>query len=301
MKHFTKYVTIVFKGFLMGIAAIIPGVSSGTVAVLLKFYDKLIASVDHIVRFKKGYFISSLIFVVLIYGGNFIALFTLAKPMEILLDQFPSHMRLFFMGLIIGSVPLILEKIKEKEGKPFSNPWLVIAFLISISSLILLNVFTSDQGDAEPIRTLTLGNTFLIFITGFVASATAIVPGISGSMVQLAIGMYPTFIRALSEVNVPILIVLFFGMLLGLIVAARGIAFLLNHAFHLTYIIILGLLLGSIVQIIPTFDTSMSVFDVLLYGIALFTGFTLAFGSNAFDKRKTEIKLVKKGEKDANT
>lgn len=296
-----KDVTIVFKGFLMGIAAIIPGVSSGTVAVLLKFYDKLIASVDHIVRFKKGYFVSSLIFVVLIYVGNFLALFTLARPMENLLEQFPSHMRLFFIGLIVGSIPLILNKVNERGGKPFSNPWLLIAFTMSVLSLIVLNVLTSDKGDAEPIRSLTLSNTFLIFITGFVASATAIIPGISGSMVQLAIGMYPTFIRALAEVNVPILIVLFGGMLLGLIVAARGIAFLLKHAFHLTYMIILGLLLGSIVEIIPSFDTSVSSLDVLFYGIALLSGFTLAFGSNAFDKRKTEIKLVKKGEEDANT
>lgn len=285
----------------MGIAAIIPGVSSGTVAVLLKFYDKLISSVDTIVRFKKGIWLSSLVFVLLIYAGNFIALFTLARPMEYLLDVFPNHMRLFFMGLLMGSVPLIVDKIKEKTRDPRQTPLLIILFTLSVLSLVLLNVFTPDQSDAVAITTLTLGNVFLIFITGFVASATAIIPGISGSMVQLAIGMYPTFINALAEINIPILIVLFFGMLLGLIAAARGIAWLLKHYYHITYVVILGLLLGSVVQILPTFDASITLLDVIMYTLAVLTGFTLAFGSNAFDKKKIEIKLVKKGEQDANT
>jgi putative membrane protein len=287
---------MLINGFLMGIAAIIPGVSSGTVAVLLKFYDRLIESVDHIIRFKRQYFVSSLIFVILIYGGNFIALFTLAGPMELLLLEYPNHMSLLFMGLLIGSIPLIIKKVHEKELKPFKHIGLVLAFSVSVLSLVLLNIFTPDQSVAEPITTLTLSNTFLIFITGFVASATAIIPGISGSMVQLAIGMYPTFVNALAVINIPILMVLFGGMLLGLIVAARGIAYLLKHYYHLTYMIILGLLIGSIVQILPNFDASISILEGLSYGLALLIGFILAFGSNAFDKKKNEIKLVKKGE-----
>lgn len=285
----------------MGIAALIPGVSSGTVAVLLKFYDRLIESVDYIVRFNKKYFITSLVFVLLIYGGNFIALFTLAGPMERLIENFPIHMSLLFMGLLIGSIPLIIKKVHEREIKPFKNIGLVLAFSLSVLSLVLLNVLTPDQSGAEPITQLTLTNTFLIFITGFVASATAIIPGISGSMVQLAIGMYPTFVNALATINIPILFVLFVGMLLGLIIAARGIAYLLKKYFHLTYMIILGLLIGSIVQILPNFESSMTILDGLSYGLALLIGFTLAFGSNAFDKKKNEIKLEKKGEQDANT
>ena len=242
-----------------------------------------------------------MIFVVLIYGGNFIALFTLAGPMERLIENFPNHMSLLFMGLLIGSIPLIFKKVHEKGLNPFKNVWLVLALSLSILSLVTLNVFTPDQSGAEPITTLTLGNAFLIFVTGFVASATAIIPGISGSMVQLAIGMYPTFVNALAEINLPILFVLFFGMLLGLIIAARGIAYLLKHYYHLTYMIILGLLIGSIVQILPNFNTSITVLEGLSYGFALLIGFTLAFGSNAFDKKKNEIKLVKKGEQDANT
>ena len=273
----------------MGIAAIIPGVSSGTVAVLLKFYDKLVEAVDTIVSLKKG-FIAAGIFIVFIYGGNFIALFTLAGPMNDLLENFPNEMRLFFIGLIIGSMPLIINKI-QAQGKTNIFTWkLIIPFLLSAGFLILLNIFTGEDTNAEPIRTLTLGNSFLIFFTGLIASATAIIPGVSGSMVQLAIGMYPTFTYALEEFNIPILIVLFFGMALGLVFAAKLISFLLKHAYHVTYATIVGLLVGSVFQILPTFSGTETILNYVVFVVVLSFGFLLAYASNAFDRKKKVIK-----------
>jgi putative membrane protein len=289
MKNILAYLKTIFQGFLMGIAAIIPGVSSGTVAVLLKFYDKLIEAVDTIVSLKKG-FIAAGLFVVLIYGGNFIALFTLAGPMNDLLENFPNEMKLFFIGLIIGSIPLIINKIQE-QGKTNIFQWkLILPFVLSAGFLILLNVFTGEDTSAEPIRTLTLGNSFLIFFTGLIASATAIIPGVSGSMVQLAIGMYPTFTYALEEFNIPILIVLFFGMALGLVFAAKLISFLLKHAYHVTYATIVGLLVGSVFQILPNFSGDESLVNYVVFVIVLGLGFSLAYASNAFDTKKKEIK-----------
>ena len=292
MNKFITYTKLVFQGFLMGIAAIIPGVSSGTVAVILKFYDKLVKSVDNIVSLKKGLFVSSIIFLLLIYGGNFIALFTLADPMERLLEVYPNHMKMFFIGLIIGSMPLIYKKASEKHAIDWKRPAILVTFIISVGSLILLNLTTSGDVTAEPITTLTLQNSFLIFFTGVIASATAIIPGVSGSMVQLAIGMYSTFIAALSDVNVPILIVMLSGMILGLIFAAKMIGWLLEKAYHVTYVGIMGLLIGSIIQILPEPETA-SLITYTMYVLVFILGFLLAFSSNAFDKKKTEIKLKK--------
>jgi len=273
----------------MGIAAIIPGVSSGTVAVLLKFYDKLVEAVDTIVSLKKG-LIAAVIFLVLIYGGNFLALFTLAGPMNDLLENFPNQMKLFFIGLIIGSMPLIINKIQE-QGKTNIFQWkLLIPFVLSAGFLILLNVFTGEDTNADPIRTLTLGNSFLIFFTGLIASATAIIPGVSGSMVQLAIGMYPTFTYALEEINIPILIVLFLGMALGLVFAAKLISYLLKHFYHVTYATIVGLLVGSVFQILPVFEDTLTFFQIMIYVIVFGLGFALAYISNVFDRKKKEIK-----------
>ena len=284
-----QYIKTVFKGFLMGIAAIIPGVSSGTVAVLLKFYDKLVEAVDTIVSLKKG-FITAGVFIVLIYGGNFLALFTLAGSMNDLLENFPNEMKLFFIGLIIGSMPLIINKIQEKGETTLFQWKLILPFVLSAGFLILLNVFTGEDTDAAPIRVLTLSNSFLIFFTGLIASATAIIPGVSGSMVQLAIGMYPTFTYALEEFNIPILIVLFFGMALGLVFAAKLISFLLKHAYHVTYATIVGLLVGSVFQILPSLGGNETFWNYIVYVVVLGLGFALAYASNAFDKKKKDIK-----------
>ena len=290
-----QYIKTVFKGFLMGIAAIIPGVSSGTVAVLLKFYDKLVEAVDTIVSLKKG-FIAAGIFIVLIYGGNFLALFTLAGPMNDLLENFPNEMKLFFIGLIIGSMPLIINKIQEKGETTLFQWKLILPFVLSAGFLILLNIFTGEDTDAVPIRVLTLSNSFLIFFTGLIASATAIIPGVSGSMVQLAIGMYPTFTYALEEFNIPILIVLFFGMALGLVFAAKLISFLLKHAYHVTYATIVGLLVGSVFQILPSLDGNETFLNYVVYVFVLGLGFALAYASNSFDKKKKDIKQdIKEG------
>lgn len=292
MTTFIQRIKLLFQGFLMGIAAIIPGVSSGTVAVILKFYDKLVQSVDHIVSLRKGYIVSSIIFLGLIYGGNFIALFTLATPMERLLEVYPNHMKLFFIGLILGSLPLIYNKASEKAKISWKRPVILLTFVLSVGLLVALNVLTDSDVTAEPITVLTLQNSVLIFFTGMIASATAIVPGVSGSMVQLAIGMYSTFIAALSDVNVPILLVMFSGMIIGLVGAAKLIGYLLEKAYHVTYVGIIGLLVGSVIQILPEFG-SETVFTYIMYGVVLILGFLLAFSSNAFDNKKIEIKLKK--------
>lgn len=292
MQSIISKIKLLVQGFLMGIAAIIPGVSSGTVAVILKFYDKLVKSVDNIVSLKKGFILRSIIFLALIYGGNFIALFTLADPMERLLEVYPNHMKLFFIGLIIGSMPLIYKKASEKNKIDWKRPIIWLTFAVSVGVLIVLNLTTSSDVTSDPIKTLTLQNSFLIFFTGVIASATAIIPGVSGSMVQLAIGMYSTFIAALSDVNVPILIVMFSGMVIGLIFAAKMIGWLLEKAYHVTYVGIMGLLVGSIIQILPE-ASDASAITYIMYVVVFILGFLLAFSSNAFDKKKTEIKLQK--------
>jgi len=283
MKSYIESLKIVLGGFFMGIAAIIPGVSSGTVAVIIKVYDKLIYSVDSIIGRKKDWF-SGLIFLLLLYGGNFLALFTLASLMEQLLENYPSLMRIFFMGLIVGSLPIIIKKTTESSEKRFSKGTL-IAFSLSLLFIVGLNLIVNADVDADPIVTLTVGNSFLIFFTGLIASATAIVPGVSGSMVQLAIGMYPTFVNALSTFNIPILIVLFGGMVLGLIGASKLISYLLKHFYQITYFAIIGLLVGSIYQIWPEFNDVDFVFVITAIVVFVF-GYGLAYISHVYDKFK---------------
>ena len=246
-------------------------------------------AVNTIVSLKKG-LIAAIIFLVLIYGGNFLALFSLAGSMNDLLEHFPNQMKLFFIGLIIGSMPLIINKIQEQGNTNIFHWKLIVPFILSAGFLILLNVFAAEDTNAVPLRTLTLGNSFLIFFTGLIASATAIIPGVSGSMVQLAIGMYPTFTYALEEVNIPILIVLFLGMALGLVFAAKLISYLLKQFYHMTYATIIGLLVGSVFQIRPIIEDTLTFLQIMMYITLFGLGFALAYVSNVFDRKKIKIK-----------
>jgi putative membrane protein len=283
MNKLLSYAVVSLKGFLMGIAGIIPGVSSGTVAVIVKIYDKIILNVDLVIKSRFRNF-TALGFLLLVYGGNFAALFTLAGTMENLLELYPTLMRVFFMGLIVGSLPIIILKTTESAEKKFTLGT-VIAFSASLAFIIGLNIVTATDIEAAPITTLTFGNSFIIFFTGLIASATAIIPGVSGSMMQLAIGMYPTFVNALSTINIPILIVLIAGMFFGLIAAARLIGFLLRNYYQITYFTIIGLLVGSIYQIWPTrLDVDLP--SALSIIIVFILGFSLAFGSHVFDRYK---------------
>ncbi len=283
MNKLGVHVSIAIRGFLMGIAGIIPGVSSGTVAVIVKIYDRIILNVDKVIksRFRDW---QALSFLLLVYGGNFAALFTLASTMENLLEVYPTLMRIFFMGLIVGSLPIIILKTTESAEKRFTVGT-TLAFFLSLTFIVGLNILTSTDIEAAPITTLTFGNSFLIFFTGLIASATAIIPGVSGSMMQLAIGMYPTFVNALSTVNVPILIVLIAGMFFGLIGAARLIGYLLRRYYQITYFTIIGLLVGSIYQIWPT-RLDLELPSIFSMGLVFIFGFILAFGSHLFDRFK---------------
>lgn len=300
MKGFVEYIRIFVSGFLMGIAALIPGVSSGTVAVLVRVYDRIIASVDAIVSFKKEVFVSSLIFMTVLYAGNFFALFTIAGLLRQLIENFPIQMGIFFMGLIIGSVPIIVKKIQEKTEEQIFKVSTITSFTVFAAFIILLNVFTQGEAESRSITELTLSSGILVFLTGIIASATAIIPGVSGSMMQVAIGMYDTFLAIFDlELGLGMVFIFVFGAIFGLVAASKVLYFLLQRFYLITYFAIIGLLVGSIVQIsfqvgfIDILSGQANVTTVVLYVVyplMLFLGFGLAYGSTLFDKQKKAAK-----------
>ncbi len=300
MKGFVGYARIFVSGFLMGIAALIPGVSSGTVAVLVRVYDRIIASVDAIVSFKKEVFVSSLIFMTVLYTGNFFALFTIAGLLRQLIENFPVQMGIFFMGLIIGSVPIIVKKIQEKTEEQIFKVSTITSFAVFALFIILLNVFTQGETEARNITELTFSSGILVFFTGIIASATAIIPGVSGSMMQVAIGMYDTFLAIFDlELGLGMVFIFVFGAIFGLVAASKVLHFLLQRFYLVTYFAIIGLLVGSIVQIsfqvglVDILSGQTDVSTVILYAVyplMLFLGFGLAYGSTLFDKQKAQAK-----------
>ncbi len=226
------------KGSLIGAANTIPGVSGGTIAVVTRLYDELIASVGGFIRtgWKRN-----VAFLVPVVVGVAVGIVLFARVVEFFMADYPAQTAFFFMGLILGSVPF-LAKVTVRERV---RGWYLVPFVISFGVLVAM-ALAGRPPSSEPITVVTLENAALIFFAGVVSSATMIIPGVSGSFVLLLIGMYSTFIEAASALNVGVLAVLVPGFLVGIVAVSKLINFLLSRFHGVTYWAIIGLVLGSV-------------------------------------------------------
>lgn len=275
------------KGSLIGAANTIPGVSGGTIAVVTRIYDELIASVGGF--FKTGWK-KNTAFLLPIILGVVVGIFVFAQVVDFFLVRYEVETAFFFMGLILGSLPALF-KITLRED---FRPGYVIPFILSLGILVAMAV-AGRPPSTEPITTVTLQTGVLIFLTGVISSATMIIPGVSGSFVMLLIGMYSTFIRAVGDLNFPVLGVLVPGFVIGIVVVSKLINLLLKRYHAVSYWAIMGLVLGSVLAIWPrAVDESWIVprtpAGLFLSIAALAAGFALAFflGSDRKSRTKQE-------------
>ena len=275
------------KGSLIGAANTIPGVSGGTIAVVTRLYDDLIAAISGF--FKTGWKKNTL-FLLPIVAGVAIGIVLFAQVVDYFLVNHPMQTAFFFMGLILGSMPFLVKVTLREAFKPLY----LIPFAISLGLLLWMSL-AGRPALSEPITELTFVGAILIFLTGVISSATMIIPGVSGSFVMLLIGMYSTFIHAAKELDLPILAVLIPGFIIGIVVVSKVINYLLTRYHGITYWAIIGLVLGSVVAIWPRSDTGgWAVPDspvLIVTGVAaLVVGFLLAFflGSERKQKAREE-------------
>lgn len=250
-----KKLQLFIKGIAIGIANIIPGVSGGTMAVIMGVYALMVdfLSFKWSVIKKKW---ADILFLALGMGSGIILL---SWPLKYLLANFNSQCNYFFAGVVIGSIPLIYSKTKntneEKKQKKISLPSFsgVICFVLMLALMIAIFVISGgiskDDGGVMENNIVT----YLFMIpAGLLAAVSMIIPGISGSFVMVVIGAYQTILSALSFDSLNIIILLCFGIgaLIGVIGGARLIGFLLKKFSSQTYMGILGLIIGSIPYLI---------------------------------------------------
>lgn len=239
----------IYRGFVMGATDVVPGVSGGTIAVLLGIYDRLIAAINGI--FSKEWK-SHLSFLIPLGIGMVAAIFTLARLMEWLLIHHPGPTFFFFLGLIIGVLPLLLREADVKsafQGKHF-------AILVIGAILIGLLVFLNDEEGAIIVER-SFSIYILLFFSGFLGSAAMVLPGISGSFMLLVIGVYTTVIGAISNFHFDVIIVTGAGIAVGIVVMSKVINYFLTHFRTTTFAAIIGMVIGSIVVIFPGWPTSI--------------------------------------------
>lgn len=270
-----RFIWNMIYGAIIGIANIIPGVSGGTMAVILNIYDELIGAVGDLKKdFKKN-----MMFLLPIGIGAGIGIILFSKLIEFLLGHYPMPLNFFFMGLIIGSIPMIYKRAKGDGIKPVS----LIPFFATLAFMIGVAFIGDGSASASIITTLTMGSFIKLLVCAAVAAACMILPGVSGSLVLMILGVYTTVLTAISHFNILILIPVAIGVLIGIIGGAKLISIALKRSPQYTFMAILGLILGSLVPVYRNAGFTFSgegiiAIITLIIGVAV----TLLFASEKF-------------------
>ena len=261
----------IIKGIVIGVSNIIPGVSGGTMAVILGIYDKIISSATGFFKDwkKNAFFLGQLAI------GAGIGILAFSRIIELLFENYPAQTNMFFIGLILGSAPLIFKKATEETVNKTNYIWFAIAFI----SLAIMGMMREPAVVNTVIGELTVGTIVKLLFAGFIAAATMILPGVSGSLVLMIIGMYNPILNAVSEFNIPVLVLVAIGVLIGFVTMTKIIEILFNKYPQTAYFIILGLLLGSVFGIYQGFGTGIMI-------IVSIISFIIGFGVSYMLARK---------------
>ncbi|MGW7934349.1 DUF368 domain-containing protein [Staphylococcus xylosus] len=264
-----------WKGFAMGTTDLVPGVSGGTIALLLGIYDDFIRSISGI--FSKRFW-ESLKFLIPIGLGMVIAIGVLSKLINYLLSTHTVPTMFFFIGLIGGIIPYLLKTSKFKQTFNTLHYILLVLGIVIIVAITLLN-----NGDKHAGETLTLNSGLVIkyFIAGMCASSAMLLPGISGSFMLLVFGVYGTVMFAISEfmslnfAAIPILLTVGFGVICGFLFSSKLIQYLLSYYTFLTYALIIGFVVGSLYAVFPGLPSTFITWIISI--ITLILGFVISY------------------------
>ncbi len=243
------------RGFCMALADSVPGVSGGTIAFLLGFYDKFITSLDHLIKGTKEERIDAIIFLIKI-GIGWVVGFILA--MLILGSIFEKHIyniSSLFLGFVVFAIPLIIiEEKAEFKGK-YKN---IIFAIIGLVLVIAISSFSPAGGDSMNLAwgSFGMGTAIYVFIAAAIAISAMVLPGISGSTLLLIFGLYVPIVSAIKEFlhfdfsYFPILCVFGLGIIVGIITVIRLIKKALEKYRSQTLYLIIGLMIGSLYAIV---------------------------------------------------
>lgn len=271
------------RGVVIGVANIIPGVSGGTMMVSMGVYDTLIHCITHLFKeFKKS------IKTLLPYAvGMLVGIVALASLINWGLENQPLPTNALFIGLILGGLRPLLSKVDVKK----INVPAMIAFILLFALIVWMGFQRKDSiQNAETIQ-MDAGQILVMVLIGMVASATMIIPGVSGSLVLMLLGYYKPVVNALSSLKdaalhmnlsllgQPLLMLVPFliGIVLGIFGVAKAIEWLTAHYPTPTYCGVLGLVLASPISLLIQQDYSgVSVVSVLISVAAFAVGFAAA-------------------------
>jgi putative membrane protein len=265
-----QYLLAAIYGLVFGIANIIPGVSGGTMLVVFGCYDKVCGALSlNLKEIKKN-----IVFLIFFGIGAVVGLLGFAVVIRWLFGSFPTETYMFFMGLIAGSIPLILRNATVSQK---FTPVCAIPFVLALALVVGLTMLEQSGIVAAPSDLQGIGAIALFLLAGFVAAVAMIIPGVSGSFIMVLFGTYEIVISSIHihSLNFGVIIPTAIGVVAGLVLGARMITFLLKKFRLIVFSAILGLVVGSLYAIFPAgFGFNP---DTFIGVLTLAVGFAIAF------------------------
>ena len=234
------------KGFAMGSADVVPGVSGGTIAFITGIYDELIATISQFNlsllklllkgNFKTFWTQANLQFLLILFAGIFTSIFSLAGLISFLLKNHPAPLWAFFFGLVAASIIYIGKKIAKWDLK------VIVSFSFGAAIAFIITTL-------PPLK-MESGYLF-VFISGAIAVCAMILPGISGSFILLLLGSYSTIIFAVKQKDLVVLSLFASGCVVGLLLFSKLLKWLFNNYERVVIALLTGFLLGSLNKLWP--------------------------------------------------
>ena len=242
---------------LIGAGAILPGVSSGVFCVIFGLYEKLVDSVLHFFKDIKKNFL----FLCPIVLGALLSIFLFSKVLLISFDKFYIYTSYAFIGLILGSVPTIYKQADTSKINFFHIMCFVLSFIFSIYLIAI---------EKENTFNISSFSYSYLLIAGFFMSAGIVIPGVSKTAILIMMGVYSSYLSAISTLNFNFLIPIGIGLAFGSVVFMYAINFLFSHFKSYTYFLILGFVIASCFVIFPGFTFNLQHLIAILIGFICF-------------------------------
>lgn len=252
----------ILYGIIIGIGFIVPGVSGGVIATILGIYEILIYKINHLFEDFKN----NILYIIPIILGILISVFSLSKVILYLINNKLEFISYVFIGLILGCVPYLIKEIyiKEKKGISF------IPFLLSLLFGIILYFIKVNYSVDSNI------NSTKMIISGIIYAIGKIVPGISGAALLILLGVYNYLLNIIANpflINIKLIIPFIISFLISAIIILKIMEYLLNKHYRVTYSIIIGFIVSSILFIYPN---TISIINIIISILSFFISYYLS-------------------------
>ena len=299
-----KFIEHIIIGIIIGIANIVPGVSAGTMFVILGIFKKLIDQVElcldevkimlkNITKFRekdgginavgimfKNIFMSQKTFLIPIAIGMAFAIYFIAKLFSVLNSEQILYRNYIFLGLILGGIPTLFKELKKgTDIKNIKERNINIYIFMAIGFAMMLGLYLLKVNGLGLRKVgyeeLSVAMSIPLFLVGAIAAASMVIPGISGSMVVLILGYYELMTASISKLNMVFIIPFAIGILVGILAILKIIKYLLDNHYTKTYACIVGFVIGSLLMVFP--GLPIGIIGYIITVICIIIGIMLSY------------------------